>query len=213
MNIETWNSLLTELNQACLEIIPHVLASPPPGLGMAQIIERYPGSSIAQLAADTIQGKATWLGMPPASQERMEAAELRLGMPLPSSYKSFLQVSNGFLIPGEAISCILPVELISPFGDEHAEEARLWREGLNDQSGEFAYFVQSRLEHTIQLSGPPNGRPEFVLMDLDRDAVAKGFEILELVHEGPDYVDGFEDVMKSALRSVRYGLKLHATTS
>ena len=41
-----------------------------------------------------------WLGFPGVSEEQLAELELRLGVTVPPSYRSFLRVSNGFLQPG-----------------------------------------------------------------------------------------------------------------
>jgi hypothetical protein len=43
---------------------------------------------------------AAWLGHDPASEEEVAAAEQRLGMRLPPSYRNFLLASNGLIGPG-----------------------------------------------------------------------------------------------------------------
>lgn len=54
------------------------------------------------------------LGYPPATEKQIVEAEERLGFILPASYKAFLRVSNGLLIPYfDADHCnLLPVEKI-----------------------------------------------------------------------------------------------------
>jgi cell wall assembly regulator SMI1 len=47
--------------------------------------------------------EAGWLGEPAASEERIEAAERRLGVRLPPSYRQFLGQSNGFVQLSPAI--------------------------------------------------------------------------------------------------------------
>jgi len=56
---------------------------------------------------EVAQRKNRWLGDGPASEDTVRAAEARLGVRLPPSYRNFLLVSNGWLM----IS-ILPDELL-----------------------------------------------------------------------------------------------------
>ena len=41
-------------------------------------------------------GSSGWCGLPPASEEEVLEVEMRLGLTLPPSYRSFLAVSNGW---------------------------------------------------------------------------------------------------------------------
>lgn len=207
MNEQDWRRLLTDLNQACLTSIPYIVANPPPELGMQQFVDRHSNSAMAPISA--MAGHATWLGMPPATQVQITSAEQRLGVTLPSTYTAFLRVSNGFLMPGQSTSSILPVELIAHLGDDHADVARFYRETLDTWPAEVDDYVQNRLEGTIQLSGPPNHRPEFVLLDPQEKSPKGEVEVVKLVHEGAEYIDGFEQFMELQLFSVNYGLRLY----
>jgi hypothetical protein len=53
-----------------------------------------------------------WLGYPGATDEQIAAAEARLGISLPSDYREFLQVTNGWLWTNSFIERIWPVEEI-----------------------------------------------------------------------------------------------------
>jgi hypothetical protein len=53
-----------------------------------------------------------WLGFPPADEDAIMAAERRLGLVLPPSYRSFLLVSNGWSHPNPFVARIAPVEAI-----------------------------------------------------------------------------------------------------
>ena len=209
MDDEDWQCLLTDLNQACLASIPYIMANPPPELGMQQFVDRHSSSPMAQVAIAAMAGHATWLGMPPATQVQITSAERRLGVTLPSTYTAFLRVSNGFLMPGQSTSSILPVELIAHLGDDHADVARFYRETLDSWPDEVDDYVQNRLEGTIQLSGPPNHRPEFVLLDPQEKTPKGEMEVVKLAHEGAEHIDSFEQFMALQLFSVNYGLRLY----
>jgi len=45
---------------------------------------------------DEVARRARWLGLPPASEERIAAMEERLGRRMPPSYRRFLEVSDGW---------------------------------------------------------------------------------------------------------------------
>lgn len=189
MDDEDWQCLLTDLNQACLASIPYIVANPPPELGMQQFVDRHSSSPMAQVAIAAMAGHATWLGMPPATQEQITSVEQRLGVTLPSTYTAFLRISNGFLMPGQSTSSMLPVELIAHLGDDHTDVARFYRETLDSWPEEVDDYVQNRLEGRIQLSGPPNHRPEFVLLDPQEWSPKGEMEVVKLVHEGAEYID------------------------
>ncbi len=61
------------------------------------------------------QVERRWLGEPAASEAQIAAAEARLGIALPVSYRAFLRVSNGWNHPSSFIGRIRPVEEIAPF--------------------------------------------------------------------------------------------------
>ncbi|MBZ5710780.1 SMI1/KNR4 family protein [Nannocystis pusilla] len=64
-----------------------------------------------------------WLGRPPASEEAIRAAEVRLGISLPADFRAFLAVSNGWygcLMFPNGLAQLLPVEEIQW---SHASEA------------------------------------------------------------------------------------------
>ncbi|MER6556671.1 SMI1/KNR4 family protein [Streptomyces sp. NPDC001027] len=47
--------------------------------------------------------RTRWLGLPPASEERIRSSEERLGHRLPPSYRAFVAVSDGYVLldPGD----------------------------------------------------------------------------------------------------------------
>ncbi|WP_411090930.1 SMI1/KNR4 family protein [Streptomyces sp. 049-1] len=92
--------------------------------------------------------RARWLGSPPASEERVTAAEKRLGRRMPPSYREFLKVSDGWRHAGgfvwrlagtaearwhdDASGLAVMFEEYLDEGSEYEEwrEAGLWRRGL-----------------------------------------------------------------------------------
>lgn len=56
-----------------------------------------------------------WLGFPPAMPSQLDTAERRLRIPLPPSYKAFLQVSNGWHKTGHAIDRVWSVDQVDWF--------------------------------------------------------------------------------------------------
>ncbi len=213
MDHQMWTELLHELNEVCLAELDVLHGYPSLEVRMGPFIRMHPHHPMATLAASIIAGEARWLGMPPATEEQIQEAEQRLGLALPSSYKSFLRVANGFFVPGAIINTLLPVDLITHFGEHHSDQAALWREVLDDQTGEMADDVWSRLEGTIQLSGPPHHQPEFILLDPHVKNAEGELEIVELGHEMPEYANSFHEVMERAIYIARYVITLYSKNS
>ncbi|MFH9863641.1 SMI1/KNR4 family protein [Streptomyces sp. NPDC017202] len=92
--------------------------------------------------------RARWLGFPPASEERIAAAEERLGRRMPPSYREFLKVSDGWRHAGGFVWLLAGTEdarwhdnesgladafeeyLDEDAGPEERREADIWRRGL-----------------------------------------------------------------------------------
>jgi hypothetical protein len=106
-------------------------------------------ATAAELARlDEAQREDQWLGYAPASEEAVRAAEERLGVQLPPSYRNFLLASNGW----RAIDCLLyelvKVEEIGWFRDVEAE---LWLDW--SQFGDTA----DQGDRSVLVSGPADG--------------------------------------------------------
>ena len=78
MDVQAWGDLLRRWNQELLQ--------------SESIRERE--AVLPDL--DPAARASGWLGFPGASEGQLQAAEARLGRRLPPSYRSFLQVSNGW---------------------------------------------------------------------------------------------------------------------
>ena len=208
-----WTDLLHELNEVSLVELGHLRGYPSLEVRLGVFTQRHPNHPMAALANAIIAGKSRWLGMPPATDHQIQEAEQRLGIELPSSYKAFLGVANGFFMPGAIVNTLLPVELITHFGEDHADQAALWRDALDDKTGEMADDVWSRLEGTIQLSGPPHHHPEFILLDPHVKNAEGESEIVELGHEMPEYANSFHEVMAQAITTARYVITLYSKNS
>ncbi|MBN1310237.1 MAG: SMI1/KNR4 family protein [Anaerolineae bacterium] len=70
-----------------------------------------------------------WLGLPGATDEQIAAAEARLGVRLPPSYRSFLRVTNGWQHTGLR-GRLLPVEALDRFDVLHPEWLDAWMSGF-----------------------------------------------------------------------------------
>jgi len=76
-----------------------------------------------------------WLGFPGVSEEQLAELELRLGVTLPPSYRSFLRVSNGFLQPGVIVPRILPANEVGWLRDIDPDTIDVWTEGMSRTDG------------------------------------------------------------------------------
>ncbi|OBU48408.1 hypothetical protein A9K76_16335 [Stenotrophomonas maltophilia] len=122
-----------------------------------------------------------------------------MGIQLPAEYRRFLEVSNGFLLPGRAITSYLPIELVQPLGVNYPDVAAFWKKMLDGLENEVPDLLEGRLENTLQISGPPNDRWDFILLD-DR-AGSEGVEpsMFNLGHIGPSDPFGMDAEMRNAL--------------
>jgi hypothetical protein len=68
------------------------------------------------------------LAAPPATEADIAAAEARLGVRLPPSYREFLTVSNGWRRTGVFVSGLRPVGQIGWFRDLEREWYEIWRD-------------------------------------------------------------------------------------
>ncbi|MET9335755.1 SMI1/KNR4 family protein [Streptomyces cellulosae] len=99
-------------------------------------------------ADDEAARQSRWLGLPPASEERIAAMEKRLGRRMPPSYRSFLQVTDGWRHAGGFVWLLAGTadarwhdnesglaDVFEEYMEEDAEpeewrEAGVWRRGL-----------------------------------------------------------------------------------
>jgi hypothetical protein len=109
--------------------------------------------------------KSGYLGFPPATEDQIRAAEDRLGIALPPSYRSFLKASNGWGKITRAIDQMFTVEqvdwfrVITPSWVSVYDEPRRWesREPTPDDEY-FAYgkaasdFREEHVRDTLQIS-------------------------------------------------------------
>jgi hypothetical protein len=87
--------------------------------------------------------KAGWLGYAGASEEEVTAAETRLAVRLPPSYRAFLKASNGWRFPSASISELRPAARVAWFREQNQD----WIDAYADSSAELPpisdkeYFV------------------------------------------------------------------------
>ena len=120
----SWRALLAELSELAIadpQIRPH--------LTEAQVAQR-------------------WLGEKPASEAAIASTEARLGIRLPSSYRGFLAVSNGWHYPSSFIGRVRPVEQLAPFVAENRDWAVIYAAAGDHVGRHIPTTIQlSRYEH------------------------------------------------------------------
>ena len=72
-----------------------------------------------------------WLGFPGASDEQIDRAQMRLGKPLPPSYRAFLRASNGWRATGFFIDRLWSTDDIEWFRVRHPEWIADWQRGAS----------------------------------------------------------------------------------
>ncbi|MEW2398185.1 SMI1/KNR4 family protein [Streptomyces sp. NPDC046862] len=123
--------------------------------GWRSFLLRWSGEWADSLPDDETRGeddetarRTRWLGLPPASEERIAAMEERLGRRMPPSYREFLKVSDGWRHAGGFVWLLAGTQdahwhnnesgladmfeeyLDEDAGPEERREADIWRSGL-----------------------------------------------------------------------------------
>jgi hypothetical protein len=120
----------------------------------------------AQWMVSDVQREAGWLGYEPASADAILAAERRLGVRLPPSYRNFLLASNGWSTMAYSLD-LLKVEEIGWFGELEPELLVAWSAlGIEHFAGH-----KRLLERCLLVTGPAEG--DSWLLDAD-SAAANG---------------------------------------
>jgi hypothetical protein len=105
---------------------------------------------------DEAQRDSRWLGYEPASEDSVRAAEERLGVRLPPSYRNFLLASNGWHDIDVLMSELLKVDEVGWLPEVHPE---LWDAWSHDDDEELTEL----LCRCMLLSGPADG--DYWLLD------------------------------------------------
>jgi len=98
-----------------------------------------------------------WLGEPPATEEQILAAENRLGVRLPPSYRAFLKVSNGWHFPNQFVGRLAGTDDIAFTRDKDPELIKAWNEGYDAQGVKEATgkeWPESHLAETLLINDP-----------------------------------------------------------
>lgn len=106
-----------------------------------------------------------WLGSPGASEAQIAELEARLVTTLPPSYRSFLQVSNGFLQPGVIVPRLLPAAEVTWLRDVEPETIEIWTEGLSSPGDPDADVPERRLSSALRVSARETVGTAMYLLD------------------------------------------------
>ncbi|MEU5849481.1 SMI1/KNR4 family protein [Saccharopolyspora shandongensis] len=98
------------------------------------------------------QREARWLGYEPAGEEAVYAAEARLGVRLPPSYRNFLLASNGWSTISYAVD-LLNAEQVGWFANLEPELVEAWRSA---EMGDWVELVDRCLLVSIDDGGAGN---------------------------------------------------------
>lgn len=99
-----------------------------------------------RLTADQI--KKRWMGEAPATEEQIAAAERRLGVRLPPSYRAFLKVSNGWHYPNRFVARLAGTEEIGFTKDVDPNLINAWKEYTDEP--------ETHLAETLLINVPSN---------------------------------------------------------
>ena len=99
-----------------------------------ELLERMEDTDFASVPSEMIE--AVWLGYPRATNEEISAAENRLGLTLPPSYKSFLTITNGWWMFDSLFGGLRPVQEVERLATENQELIDDWNKGweMGDES-------------------------------------------------------------------------------
>ena len=83
-----------------------------------------------------------WLGYPGAAEDEIAAAEARLGVTFPPSYREFLRVTNGWRMTTGFVRRLRPLAELQWFAAEHQDTIDAWMEaGKDDTVSDEDYLV------------------------------------------------------------------------
>jgi hypothetical protein len=148
-----------------------------------------------------------WLGFPGATEEQIAAAETRLGIRLPPSYRAFLQVTNGWRLDGLFGEKLLPVEEIDWFRVQHQGWIDAWMLGWemagspDDKEGEVDY---RHLDRTLAISDVGPGGEEIFLLNPAVQTPGNEWEAWFFANwvPGADRSDSFWELLQAEYRSL-----------
>ena len=135
-------------------------------LTLRALLQRISDSAISKkdIDFDDTVRQSKWLGYPPATVARIQAAEKRLGIKLPEDYKAFLLATDGFRATGNTDINFLPVERIGRLRDLDSEAVAIGGDPVDENdSAHAAGYTRSIIigglkEEQQFLLVPPGGK-------------------------------------------------------
>ncbi|MFB7184542.1 SMI1/KNR4 family protein [Streptomyces sp. NPDC056230] len=154
----------------------------------------------AEEEADDDAVVAGSLGFPAATEEQIVALEQRLGLVLPPSYRTFLQVSNGWRHAGGSVYLMGVAERVAVHGDP-LDLRRLYEENLEENSGQAERLMAGMWARSLQLSHDS----DMTDVLLDPGDVGEDGEWAVYVYRGwsgdfPDRFPSFAEFMQAMYR-------------
>jgi hypothetical protein len=92
-----------------------------------------------------------WLGYPGATEDHLQEAESRLGVPLPSTYRQFLATTNGWRMTGTFIYRLWSTEEIDWFRVRNQDWIDAYTEDDTDPIPDSQYFVYGEGQDPIHI--------------------------------------------------------------
>ncbi|MFJ9679778.1 SMI1/KNR4 family protein [Streptomyces sp. NPDC101194] len=158
----------------------------------------------AEEEADDDAVVAGSLGFPAATEEQTAALEQRLGLVLPPSYRTFLQVSNGWRHAGGSVYLMGVAERVAVHGDP-LDLQRLYEENLDENSGRAERLMAGMWARSLQLSHDS----DMTDVLLDPGDVGEDGEWAVYVYRGwsgdfPDRFPSFAEFMRAMYREFHH---------
>ena len=113
-----------------------------------------------------------WLGFPGASEAEIQAADARLGVKLPDSYRHFLQYSNGWRWITPFIEQLWSTSEVERYATRHPDLIHAWRLGAS------------------QYPNPRVSDERYLVYGADQDPIDVRDEYLDAAIEVSDVADG-----------------------
>ncbi len=98
--------------------------------------------------------KAKWLGRPAATESDLSAAEVRLGITLPKTFREFLLIANGWIYPGNDMDfpgSLRSADEICWFRDEDMEWIEAWTSANGPSVPDDEYFVYGEEQDPVTM--------------------------------------------------------------
>lgn len=145
-----------------------------------------------------------WLGAPGATENQLAALESRLGRRLPPSYRSFLQVSNGFIQPGVIVPRVLGTDEADWYRAGHQDVIDVWTEALRGQDTAGRDTFERHLPSCLQVSEVERVGSAVYLLNPEVVDAAGEWEAFYFAHwvPGANRYPSFRALMEQELRTL-----------